>query len=109
MATERISAKRYGVRYGRKLREKVGKIEQVRRETNVCPYCKYEQQLKRLSAGIFHCLKCNTKFTGRAYYVGRKLEGVEKAAQKEAALATAAVIEEAPVEEEEEFDKQAEA
>ena len=74
MATERHSAKRYGVRYGRKLRDKIGKLEHERHITNKCPYCHYSK-LERPSAGIWHCQKCNAKFTGRAYHVGKKLEG----------------------------------
>ncbi len=73
MAAERFSAKRYGVRYGRRLRDKVGKVEKERQDTNVCPYCRYTKKLKRLSAGIWKCTKCKTQFTGRAYYVGSRV------------------------------------
>lgn len=81
MATERVSAKRYGVRYGRKIREKIGKIDQIRLASKQCPYCNYEQ-VKRIAAGIWYCNKCESKFTGRAYSIGRKLEDAEKTEQE---------------------------
>ena len=78
MAVERVSAKQYGVRYGRKLRAKVGKIGQSRAASKKCPYCNYDQA-KRLAAGIWHCSKCKSKFTGRAYNIGKKYDELEKA------------------------------
>jgi len=72
MAGEKYSSKRYGVRYGRRLRDKVGKIEQERRADN-CPYCHYKK-LDRIASGIWFCNKCESKFTGRAYKVGKKVE-----------------------------------
>lgn len=98
MAIEKNSAGRYGVRYGRKLREKIGKIEKIKRDTNTCPYCHYSDKVEREAAGIWYCGKCKSKFTGRAYYIGRKLEGVEQAAAKEAE----AIAEEEPEEDYEE-------
>ncbi|MBI2664270.1 50S ribosomal protein L37ae [Candidatus Woesearchaeota archaeon] len=75
MAEENVSAKRFGVRYGRKLRDKVGKIDRERR-SNVCPYCHF-RQIGRVAAGIWHCNKCGAKFTGRAYSIGSKIVEVE--------------------------------
>tara|TARA_B100000315_G_scaffold260489_1_gene322308 strand:- start:1376 stop:1864 length:489 start_codon:yes stop_codon:yes gene_type:complete len=72
MAAERFSAKRYGVRYGRKLRDKIGSLDNEKR-SNICPYCHYKK-VDRLSAGIWLCRKCDSKFTGRAYTVGKKVE-----------------------------------
>ena len=77
MAVERVSAKQYGVRYGRKLRAKVGKVDKSRAASKKCPYCNYEQA-KRLAAGIWHCNKCKSKFTGRAYNIGTKYDELEK-------------------------------
>lgn len=74
MAATRVSAKRYGVRYGRKNREKIGKIEQEARDSNKCPYCHYEGKVSRLAAGIYFCKKCSSKFTGRAYVIGKRVE-----------------------------------
>lgn len=60
--------KRFGVRYGRTLKHKLAKIEVLQKAKQKCPYClKTGRQVKRLSAGIYLCKKCNTKFTGGAY------------------------------------------
>jgi len=45
-------------------------MEQRRRHK--CPYC-LAVQVKRIATGIWHCRKCNTKFTGKAYSVERKI------------------------------------
>ena len=69
MAVEKkaASGKRFGNRYGKKLREKVGLLENTyRQKTQKCPYCRKEG-IKRVSAGIWTCRKCNVKFTGKAY------------------------------------------
>ena len=60
------SVKRYGVRYGRRVKEKVGKIEQARQENSLCPMCR-KIDMKRLAAGIWFCKKCNVKMAGGAY------------------------------------------
>lgn len=85
--SERISAKQYGVRYGRRLKEKIGKIEQARKLSDTCPYCHYKK-VERVAAGIWFCNKCQSKFTGRAYAIGKKVE--EIAEPEEAAKAAAA-------------------
>ena len=81
MATAaRHSAKQYGVRYGRRLREKIGKIAHEKRVSNSCPYCHYNK-VKRIAAGIWFCNKCSSKFAAGAYYVGKKLEKVDAETQ----------------------------
>lgn len=60
------SAKRFGVRYGRKLREKTAAVEKEYKGKKKCPFCN-NAQLRRVSVGIWNCSKCNSKFTGRAY------------------------------------------
>ncbi len=89
--SERISAKQYGVRYGRRLKEKIGKIAQARKLSDTCPYCRYKK-IERLAAGIWFCNKCQSKFTGRAYVIGKRIEEVEEL--KEAAPKAAAAQEE---------------
>lgn len=64
------SAKRFGTRYGRSLREKVGTIEKQQRKLYQCPYC-HNAKVKRTALGIFQCKKCNAKFASRAYEVGK--------------------------------------
>ena len=60
------STKRFGARYGRTVKRKVGEIEERQHKKYKCPYCNKEK-VKRLSAGIWFCTKCKTKFTGGAY------------------------------------------
>ncbi|MBS3122473.1 50S ribosomal protein L37ae [Candidatus Woesearchaeota archaeon] len=71
------SIRRFGARYGRTPRLRFGKIEQEQRKHHKCPYC-MNVTVKRLSAGIWECKKCNAKFTGKAYTIGkrRKVVGV---------------------------------
>ncbi|MEK6917047.1 MAG: 50S ribosomal protein L37ae [Nanoarchaeota archaeon] len=62
------SIKRFGSRYGRTTRLKYGAIEREQRALHKCPYCN-QIKVKRLSTGIWHCKKCDSKFTGKAYTV----------------------------------------
>jgi large subunit ribosomal protein L37Ae len=64
--TIKSSSKRFGARYGRTIRSKIAKVENVARNSTKCPYCN-KDGLKRVSAGIYNCSKCNAKFTGQAY------------------------------------------
>jgi len=66
------SVKRFGARYGRKLKERFGKIEAVQRRRQKCPYCS-AAKVKRIAVGIWSCRKCNVKFTGKAYSVSKKI------------------------------------
>lgn len=63
------SAGRYGVRYGRGVKQAVIDIEQKQRKKKKCPYCKKLGNIKRLASGIWHCSKCNKKFTNKAYFI----------------------------------------
>ncbi|MAG50445.1 50S ribosomal protein L37ae [archaeon] len=60
------SAGRFGPRYGRKIKERVIKIESTQKRWQKCPYCK-ANRVKREAIGIWQCKKCNKKFTGKAY------------------------------------------
>ena len=64
------SVRRLGSRYGRTVRFKLGKIEAEQKRKHKCPYCNYVK-VRRVSAGIWHCKKCGTKFTNKAYTVGK--------------------------------------
>lgn len=67
MAKKIGTAGRYGVRYGKRVREKVAEIERVQRQRHVCPRCRMPY-VKRVSSGIWKCGKCGAKFAGSAYY-----------------------------------------
>ena len=66
-------AKRYGVRYGRTIRQKVGDIEKSSRAKHKCPYCS-KKKVKRIAAGIWECRGCNVKFAGAAYTLKREVK-----------------------------------
>ncbi len=34
-----------------------------------CPRCETKGSINRVSVGIWHCRKCNARFTGGAYYI----------------------------------------
>jgi large subunit ribosomal protein L37Ae len=60
------STGRFGPRYGWGVKVALKKIEDKQKLSYVCPSCK-KKSLKRLSAGIWVCKKCNAKFAGGAY------------------------------------------
>ena len=62
------SAGRFGARYGKKIRDKLVKVESKQRKKQKCPFCK-KLGVKRLSKGIWKCPKCGKKFTGETYYL----------------------------------------
>lgn len=62
------STKRFGARYGRRVRLKYGLIEKQQHALHKCPYCN-QVKVERLSVGIWKCKKCESKFTGKAYTV----------------------------------------
>jgi ribosomal protein eL43 len=66
--------KKYGPRYGGILKHKVSQITHLKQQKYKCPYCS-KDKVKRLSAGIWHCNKCNTKFANKAYTVVKKKVG----------------------------------
>lgn len=62
--------KRFGVRYGRTTKKKLGKLEAQQKRKYKCPYCAYEK-VHRQSAGIWHCSKCDATFASKAYTVSK--------------------------------------
>jgi|TARA_Y100000310_G_scaffold343088_1_gene449133 large subunit ribosomal protein L37Ae len=60
------STKRFGPRYGGPIKNKLSKIEKKQRTKYTCPKC-LKDKIKRVSAGIWHCDNCDTKFAGKAY------------------------------------------
>lgn len=74
------SVKRFGTRYGRTLKLKLAKIEVEQKQNHKCPYCG-KLKVSFVSFGVWHCDKCKSRFTARAYTVGTKLSLAEQAAQ----------------------------
>ena len=72
------SAKRYGVRYGATLKRKAAVIEAVQRSDQKCPYCN-KLGARWRSVGIYECIKCDAKFTAKAYGVHKKITFAEAA------------------------------
>jgi large subunit ribosomal protein L37Ae len=64
------SAGRFGARYGKRVRDRLVKIESKQRIKQKCPYCGKEG-VKRLSKGIWQCTrkKCSKKFASDTYYL----------------------------------------
>ncbi|MEK6917382.1 MAG: 50S ribosomal protein L37ae [Nanoarchaeota archaeon] len=62
------SAGRFGARYGKRVRDRVVKVEQKQRKKQKCPFCG-KLGVKRTSKGIWHCKKCGKKFASNTYYL----------------------------------------
>ena len=76
----KLSTKRFGARYGARLKKKFAEIESQQKAVYPCPYCNYVK-VKRVSIGIWQCNKCNAKFSSKAYSVskiGMKTEELPK-------------------------------
>jgi len=65
---KKTSTKRFGARYGRRLKDKLAPIEEASRKTYKCPYCS-KTTVNRIASGIWECSKCDAKFASRAYNV----------------------------------------
>ena len=57
---------RFGVRYGRSVRKRVGQIEVELRKKHRCKNCG-ALKVKRISVGVWKCNKCGLTFSGAAY------------------------------------------
>lgn len=60
------SAGRFGSRYGVGIRKKLLKVETEQKKKHLCPFCGLGR-VRRQSAGVFYCRKCNASFAGGAY------------------------------------------
>ena len=60
------AAGKYGVKHGRKIRERLLKVHKEQKKKHICPEC-FKPGLKRLAPGIWQCKKCGAKFAGKAY------------------------------------------
>jgi len=64
------SAGRFGSRYGKKIRDRLVKVETKQRVKQKCPFCE-KLGVKRVSKGVWQCTrkKCSKKFAGGVYYL----------------------------------------
>lgn len=60
------SSKRFGARYGLKIRENVDEAES--KEKRECPECGSDR-VERTAAGIFECQKCGNQTAGGAFEI----------------------------------------
>lgn len=100
MAIEKLirSAKRFGARYGRRVRQKFVKIEAESRRKHKCPYCN-AISVRRVARGIWQCKKCKSKFTGRAYTIPKKIV-IKQELEKEEVLEASNEMKEEPADDE---------
>jgi len=59
----------FQARYGSTLRKRWKLIVEKMKGDIKCPKCETRGSIHRVSTGIWHCTKCNAKFTGGAYYI----------------------------------------
>ena len=71
------SAKRFGARYGRRIKELFENAEKSQRQDHKCPYC-HAIRVRRLAVGIWTCKKCCTTFTGKAYVPYEKQRAISE-------------------------------
>ncbi|MBI4020515.1 MAG: 50S ribosomal protein L37ae [Candidatus Aenigmarchaeota archaeon] len=58
---------RYGVRYGRSIKQRALEVERESKKPHTCPRCLKAGKLGRVTAGVWECSKCGLKFAGKAY------------------------------------------
>jgi large subunit ribosomal protein L37Ae len=66
-----------GVRYGRRVRQKVSEVEADLRRKHYCQNCGF-RGVKRVSVGVWECKKCAFTFTGAAYSPTSELGEIAK-------------------------------
>lgn len=60
------SAGRFGPRYGSTVKKRWLEMENLRKDTYMCPKC-HHVSVKREHSGIWQCRKCGFEFVGDAY------------------------------------------
>ncbi len=88
------TAGRLGARYGVVVRNRIKSIEAHQKEKHECPSC-HHMSVKRVSAGIWECRRCGTKFAAAAYSPKTKKASAAEAAAAAAAARAAAKEEDA--------------
>ncbi len=67
------TTKRFGVRYGLTVKNKLAAIEKEQKKAYECPVC-LAIKSKRVASGIWQCGKCGIKYTGGSYSPIQKVE-----------------------------------
>jgi large subunit ribosomal protein L37Ae len=75
------SIKRFGARYGRRIKDKIAEIEKKSKKLGKCPFCN-KIAAKRVAVGIWECRKCKAKFSGNAYYIKEKVTAAQVEAEE---------------------------
>ena len=71
--TKKIKAfGKFGPGYGTRVRNRYNTVEAIQRLKQVCPHCSFPG-VKRKSAGIWSCPKCEKVFAGHAYTLKRQV------------------------------------
>jgi len=65
-----MTTKRYGARYGKRVKDRLRAVETLSKRSYKCPYC-HMPKVRRIGLGIFSCSKCKKKFTGKAYTLAK--------------------------------------
>ncbi|MBW2988569.1 hypothetical protein DRJ48_02350 [Candidatus Woesearchaeota archaeon] len=76
------AVRRFGPRYGLRVKKRLSKIEAMKKAEKECPFCGYKA-VKWLAVGIWYCKKCKRKFTGKAYTIVKKPKVIEKPSEEE--------------------------
>ena len=79
------SVKRFGARYGRRLKYKLADIEKKSKKLGKCPFCR-KIGAKRIAMGIWQCRKCGSKFSGNAYYLEEKISAAQLEKEEKAVV-----------------------
>ena len=62
------SAGRFGPRYGKKVKDKLVKVETKQRVKQNCLFCN-KKGVKRKAKGIWECGKCGKTYASNTYYL----------------------------------------
>ena len=68
---------RLGVRYGKRVRERLSEVEAGLRRKHYCQNCGFTM-VRRVSVGVWKCRKCGFTFTGAAYSPSSELGDAAK-------------------------------
>lgn len=62
------STGRFGSRYGKRVKDRVVKVEEKQRAKQKCPFCG-KIGVKRKAKGIWECPRCEKRFASNTYYL----------------------------------------